>query len=445
MADRTLRGTTVIVAGAGMAGLAAARELEARGASVTVVEARNRVGGRLWTWREPFHHRHHAEAGADLIEGEQTAVLQLAKALGLETARIIRSGFGYYGPNPRGRMSIQKLDTYADAMEQPFGRFIRDYKLAEQRWDSAVAVRLARQSVAERLEETNAPAWVRARMRGLRGLFLADPEDLATLAVVDFFAEFGSPGEGTMFRLIGGNDRLASAVAKRLASAPLLRTVLRRIRQKNDQIIATVETPSGLAELRADFIVVALPATTAREVAFEPSLPALQREAIERTRYGSATRLVLQFDRRFWYAPKRPRAFGTDQPFGAVWDANEQQRGRAGILSFLAGGRASAELQAILLAEGNEGVVRRLTWLGKPSRVIASEQVTWEDDPWAKGGYAYVDPGFDPRLRDWLARPAGRIFFAGEQTSVRWQGYINGAVESGQRAAAEVEATVMGQ
>jgi monoamine oxidase len=68
----------------------------------------------------------------------------------------------------------------------------------------------------------------------------------------------------------------------------------------------------------------------------------------------------------------------------------------------------------------------------------------WEDDPYARGGYAFFDPGFDPDLRAWLARPAGRVFFAGEHTSVRWQGYMNGAVESGRRAAAEVAASHKG-
>ena len=73
--------------------------------------------------------------------------------------------------------------------------------------------------------------------------------------------------------------------------------------------------------------------------------------------------------------------------------------------------------------------------------VIASRQVVWEADPWSRGGYAFFDPAFDPALRQWLARPFGRIFFAGEHTSFRWQGYMNGAVESGRRAAAEIDAT----
>jgi monoamine oxidase len=66
--------------------------------------------------------------------------------------------------------------------------------------------------------------------------------------------------------------------------------------------------------------------------------------------------------------------------------------------------------------------------------------VIWEDDPWARGGYAVFGAGYDPRLREWLARPAGPLVFAGEHTSVRWPGYMNGAIESGKRAAAEIRA-----
>jgi monoamine oxidase len=133
-------------------------------------------------------------------------------------------------------------------------------------------------------------------------------------------------------------------------------------------------------------------------------------------------------------------AFGTDLPTGAVWDATEPQPGPRGILSFLAGGRASKQLQDILRQEGERGVVDRLGWLGRPSSLMASQTIVWEDDPWARGGYAYFDPAFDPRWRAWLARPAGRIVFAGEHTSIKWQGYMNGAIETGLRAAAEVAA-----
>jgi monoamine oxidase len=278
-------------------------------------------------------------------------------------------------------------------------------------------------------------------VRGLRGFFLADPEDLSLLPLVEQFADAGPPGQTKLFRIKGGNDRLATGIVKRLRGAVLLNTMVRRVVQHDGRVTVTIE---GLGqphtEIRAEYLVCALPASTARGVLFEPALPEAQHDAIAHLRYGCATRLLLQFSRRFWRQRGRPNAFGTDAEIGAVWEGNEQQKGPLGILSFLAGGNASRALQEILHAHGERGVVDRLGWLGRPSRLVAAQTVVWDHDPLTRGGYAYFDPGFDPLWRAWLARPAGRIAFAGEHTSIKYQGYMNGAIESGLRAAAEIAA-----
>jgi monoamine oxidase len=243
-----------------------------------------------------------------------------------------------------------------------------------------------------------------------------------------------------MYRIRDGNDRLAAGMAQRLRGRILLKTVVRAVEHGAAGVRVVVEDERGARDdIQASFFVCAMPATTACAVQFTPALPDAQATAIASLRYGCATRLLLQFERRFWRTRGRPTAFGTDLPIGAVWDGNEQQHGPA-ILSFLAGGRASTALQDILGREGEQGVVRRLEWLGTPSRLLASRTIQWDGDPWVKGGYAYFDPSFAPELRPWLARPCGRIVFAGEHTSTKWQGYMNGAVESGTRAAVEVAA-----
>jgi len=325
-------------------------------------------------------------------------------------------------------------------MVAPLAGAMRDYALSEQRWDSAIALRLGRTPVDAFLARARSPRWVRERMRGLRGLFLADPDVLSTLAVVDFFATAGAPGGDAMYRIRGGNDRLATGIAARLRRAPRLETILRAVRMRDTGITAVVDHHGRRDQIRADYIVVAIPATTLRDVEIEPAPPDPQLRSWRELRYGAATRLAVQFSSRFWRRPGRPLAFGSNQPFGAVWDANEQQRGRGGILSFLAGGHASAELQAILTRDDVAGVADRLRWLGRPADVVASRVIRWEAERWSRGGYAYLDHRYDPRLRDWLARPWQRAVFAGEHTSIRWQGYVNGAVETGLRAAAEVAA-----
>jgi monoamine oxidase len=429
-----------VVAGAGLAGLSAARDLEAAGATVTLFEARDRVGGRVHTIRDGFARGAHAEGGADLIEAEQTLVHELAKALKLKTVRILRRGFGYYGPDGRGRYRIRYGPAAFRDADRRLQAEVEEHRRAERRWDSGVALALGRQSVADWLARAKADLPLRAGLRAFRGFFLADPEDLSLLALVDQFAAEGTPGQGRIYRLRDGNDALPRAMARSVRGQIRLRTVVRRIVQAARGVRVTVEA-AGRAEIDADYAVVAIPATTLRHVEFQPRLPDEQSRAIGTLRYGHATRMLLQFARPFWRSRLRPSAYGSDLPLGAVWEGAEQLPG-ASILSLLAGGRASAELQGILARETAAGVAKRLEWLGPVEKPIAARTIVWENDEWARGGYAYFDPTFDPRLRAWLGRPAGRILFAGEHTSLKWQGYMNGAIESGRRAAAEVRALV---
>jgi monoamine oxidase len=434
----------VVVAGAGLAGLTAARELEADGAAVTIVEARDRVGGRVLTLRDGFAQRQHVEAGADLIEESQTEVLDLARALRIETVPILRSGWGFYGLDSRGRRRIAAAPAVFARSARLLQAEIHDFKAAGERWDSAVALAMAPRTVSEWMRSAKADPALVAGLKGLRGFFLADPEDLSLLMLIEQFAGEDTPGQGRMFRVRGGNDRIATAIVRSLRGAIVMNSVVRRVARGGSGLRVTIDERGTRRELGADFCVMAIPATTLRDVQFEPALDEDQQRAIATLRYGAATRLVLQFARRFWKQARRPQGFGTDLPIGAVWDGNEQQKGPAGILTLLAGGNASRDLQEILRAEGTTGVVQRLEWLGTPAPLLVSQRVTWEDDPWARGGYAFFDAGFDPRLRGWLPRPAGRILFAGEHTSMRWQGYMSGAVESGHRVAAEIRALQSG-
>ncbi len=379
-----LSGTTVVVLGAGLAGLAAARDLEAEGAAVIVLEARDRVGGRVHTLRTGFSEGQHAEAGADLIESTQSDVLELGSDLGLTPVRILRRGWGFYGPDNRGRRRVRTGQTAFGEAAHRLAREIDDYKLADERWDSAVARSIARRSVASWLQSEQADVRLEAGLRALRGFFLADPEDLSLLALVDQLASTAesdtdsAPAGDRVFRLPDGNDTLPRGIANSLHAPVKLRHIVRRVTRAEGGVAVTFEHDGKQHQVRADYCVSAMPASMLRDVIFDPPLPDDQWRAISTLMYGPATRLLLQFARRFWRAATRPSAYGSDLPTGAVWDANEQQRGRPGILSFLAGGRASRELQTILENEGAEGVVRRVTWLAPTGQPRRSSQVR----PW---------------------------------------------------------------
>jgi monoamine oxidase len=434
----------VLVAGAGLAGLTAAFDLVAMGATVSVVEARDRVGGRVWTIREGFSDRQHAEAGGDMIDEAQTEIRSLAASLGLTLTRILRDGFGYVRPDKSGQPKIvaRSVQHGWERLAAELEPLVRRYRLSEQRWDSPIAADLARRSVSQWLDDERADDELRALATGLRGFFLADPEELSLLALVDQFAG-DQPGPGHLYRIEGGNDRLPAALAAKLGDRVKLGAELVAVSVRGRAVHSSVRHGRNVTNVVGDYIVFALPATTLRRVPIVPALPPHQHQAISTLRYGRGTKTLLQFDRRFWRAPGRPRAFGTPLAYGALWEGNEEQSGRPGILTLLAGGGASDATQLTIEREGIERFASGLEWLGSDgAQLTASRQVVWQSDPFARGGYAFFDSTFDPSLREWLARPAGRLFFAGEHTSMRWQGYMNGAVESGRRAALEIAAAV---
>jgi monoamine oxidase len=443
VAGAALNGVSVLVAGAGLAGLAAARDLAARGAAVTIVDARDRVGGRVWTVRDGFAERQHAEAGGDLIDEGQDEIRRLAEDVGLKLTRILRGGFGYVRADADGtpRIMHRRAMRGWDRLGGVLAAETTPYRRAERRWDSPITAAIARRSVARWLDDVKADDDLRATAVGLRGFFLADPEELSLIALVDQFSEEDAPAPGAMYRIEGGNDALAAALAKPLGARLHLNTEVVAISQRGRVVRVAVKSRRAQSQITCDYAVLTLPASLLRRVPITPALAAQQHDAIAALKYGRATKTLLQFSKRFWRIPARPRALGSPLAFGAVWEGNEEQPGRAGILSLLAGGGASDATQAIVARQGASGLADALEFLGsRRAELMASRQIVWEQDPFARGGYAFFDPSFDPTLRAWLGRPAGRLFFAGEHTSVKWQGYMNGAVESGLRAAAEVAA-----
>jgi monoamine oxidase len=443
---------SVLIVGGGLAGLAAAYHLQRRGCNAIIVEARDRVGGRVWTLRDGFGGMH-AEAGGDLIDDDQEEIRKLIQEFRLVETRILRQGFFHYrrGRTPQRRLRASSTGWRLTA--QALEPLIHLYKLNGEEWKGPIATAIGRQSIAEWLARNGKAHLKRISRRAaaeaaeidatavcMRNFFLGDPDELSLLTYVEQFAAGNDPAKRTMYRIHGGNDRLPERIAGALRAPVLLRHIARRIVQKKHSVQLTVEHSRGRrSTLSADYCIVTVPAPLASAIEYAPSLPERQRDALTRLRYGRATKTLLQFDRHSWRRSGRPRACATDLEIGAVWDGSEDQPDSRGILTLLAGGSASDATKALLANEGARGLAERLSFFGTgAARLIASRSVSWEDDPWARGGYALLDPSFSPSARPLLALPHKRVFFAGEHTSKKWQGYMNGAVESGFRAAEEV-------
>jgi monoamine oxidase len=432
-----LRGIRVLVAGAGLAGLTAARALARRGASVRVIEARDRIGGRVWTYRDSPLTPYYAELGGEFIDRNQKAIRRLARELDVPLVRVLRRGFGA-ALEHRGRVRVlpspKPIAERFSAILQPA---TRAFKAAECDWGSTIAAAIARRSLRDVLEEADAEPRVQAYATALRGLYLAEPEDLSALVAAEQMFDDAQPGREPMYRVVGGADRLVRAVHDDAGCRVDLRHIVRAVQEDDEAVSVTIEGPRGRrATARADYVVAAVPAPLLLEWSFSPDLPEAQRRAFEALVYGPATKAVLRFSTRWWRRRGRPRAFATNLAVGAVWESGEEQR-KAALLTLLAGGSASAALRS-MVTKSPDSVISKLHWLGKAKEAPAVVSVTWEDDPWARGGYAVFTRGFDPALRAALSRGTRRIVFAGGHTSRDFQGYMNGAVESGLRGAEEI-------
>ena len=245
-----------------------------------------------------------------------------------------------------------------------------------------------------------------------------------------------------LYRIDGGNDRLSAALAAALGDRVQLNTEVVAVSHRGREVRVSVKNGRNVAQLTRDYLVLALPATLLRRIPISPALPAQQHEAIARLKYGRGTKTLLQFARRFWRVPGRPRAFGSSLPFGAVWDGNEEQTGKPGILSLLAGGGASDATQSMIdeRRHGIAGCIARLAW-GEKCR--SDDDLTGPCGKRTHGSAAATRTSIRRSIRHCaLAAAAVRpVVLCRRAHQPQWQGYMNGAVESGRRAAAEVDAT----
>jgi monoamine oxidase len=390
-----LPGRRVVVVGAGFAGLAAAEALADRGAEVVVLEARDRVGGRVHSQR--LENGAVVELGAEFVLPGYEVLRETAADLGLE---LYEKGTLYGDREPRDGPPVTRDELIAAdaALRDPGSGSIADAL------ERLVPSPGARAAIASRLAVSSA--------------YEIEDQDASALAEgATRFGDFPSHG------VAGGNERIALGLAERLGGAVRTSVPVTRIAWSE----AGVVVRAGGAEVAADACVLATPAPHALEIEWDPPLPEWKRDALAAVRYGQAAKLFLPL------AAPAPPSQTLSVPL-RFWTWT--QHGISAASSFAGSPTALALLEVDRGPETWVTAVRRLRadldYASGPPLLS-----TWHDDPWARGAYSARTLS-SPLADEPLARPVGVVAFAGEHTAGRWHGLMEGALRSGLDAAAAV-------
>jgi monoamine oxidase len=399
----------VCVVGAGFAGLAAAAALADGGLEPLVLEARQRVGGRVHSRR--LGNGAVVELGAEFVEDDHRTLLATAGRLGLAMAP---AGMAYGDREPRGGLGTDRAAVLATVA--------RLRALLAERPALAGGGRSAAAVLAELPLDPAAREAIAARLQVSTGQPVGE---LAAAALGHAGSSFSTRES---LRVAGGNQRIALRLAERLPGAVHLGVPVRAVAWSERGVRVAVEG----AALDAEACLLAVPASVVGRIRFDPPLPAWKAEALQRVVYGHAAKLFVPLRR----VPPPSAVLSVPDHYW-TWTARGADGTVQPVVSAFAG--SAPALAALGVADGPAGWRRRLAALRPDLELDRGALLsTWDDDPWVQAAYSTRTPGFRPDDPDLLARPVGPLHFAGEHTAGPWSGLMEGALRSGHRAATEL-------
>lgn len=444
----------IAIAGAGIAGLVAASQLLHAGHRVTILEARQRVGGRVATLREPFTDGLYGEAGAMRVPRSHRLTLAYIERFGLSTSPFTASNpNGYqYLHGERHRISDAAANPARLGFELAEGE---TGKTAAQLWGEALApvasllkqrgeaaweeivAQYDRYSLREFLEAANLSEGA-IEMCGI----LLHLEALMNLSCLEVLREELGEYFGDVVAINGGMDLLPRAFLPELAPHIRFGARLTAVEQSGLSVALHYATAATRATLDADFAIITLPFSVLRHVEFLQPLSRAKQRAIRQLHYDAAAKILFQCRRRFW--EEDDNIYGgasvTDLPIRAIYYPDHgRETGRGVLLASYTWGddaqRWGSLAPADRISEALENLARIHPQVSAEFEVGTSK--IWHDDEYAGGAFASFEPGHQTLLHNAIIASEGRLHFAGEHASLA-HAWIQGAIESGLRAAWEV-------
>jgi monoamine oxidase len=441
----------VCVIGAGYAGLSAARRLVAAGRTAIVLEARDRVGGRVWTQRTPAGTPF--DVGGTWLGPGQDAAYRLAQELGVGTYRTWTQG-EHILATPRGvhryRGLIPPINPLALAgLALGMARLnamARRVPLDEP-WTAPSAGRWDAKTIGDWIGNAFHVPGKQARAllgASMRGLFTSDPSEVSLLHALYLIRSAGSlerllsiEGGYQQDLFEGGAQEMADRMAKALGEGIRTGCAVRGIVQDPRGVLVH----AGDTLVRARRALITMPPTLAAHLRYDPPLPAERALLMQRLPSGSVVKIALIYDEAFWRSDGlRGESVGLASPIESTLDASPAS-GRPGVLAAFSFGPLARRFAALGSDERRRIVIDTLVerFGAKAARPVHYHEQDWAEEPWTRGCYlAHMPPGVLTQFGRALRAPVGRIHWAGTETATVSHGTIDGAIRSGERAAAEI-------
>ena len=444
----------VIVVGAGLAGLAAAYELQQAGVAVTLLEQSDRVGGRVMTVRDHF------DDGAWVDVGGQTTGAFYANffyyaskfKLPFEEQQSFRQRADYR-LHLRGQL-LSGAELRANLDDWPVDLLPEERPLAPFRLLNHYLAPIVEQIGT--VENVLHPDFADYDRINLRQLLDKRGASAAAIELIDHTLNYNSVDTvsalsvlrdavrarhmqgGQALNLDNGNDALPQAFAERLADRIHYRHALRAVRQTENAVELTVDHEGTRRSMQADCIVLAIPFTALRKIEVTPALPPSRQTIINELPYTQIVQTWLQTRTRFWEQGNPMSMLVSDGPLERLFDNSRRMQGERGMLINWVNGTGVSAVRADGADQQLANVVRELdkVWPDASSRVETVLAHDW-GQTYVEGAYAHYAPGQMTRYAADIPQPIGRLHFAGEHTELVAPG-MEGALTSGKRAAAEI-------
>jgi monoamine oxidase len=442
----------VAIIGAGLAGLTAARTLVAEGKNVLVLEAQKRVGGR--TLGHTLEDGSVLELGGQWLGPTQAKMYALCKELGLETYPTYTSGDGIVSLNG-SMMRLKSGDSSLSALSSEVALEVRtllDELEAmsqsldlESPWNHPLAKVWDNETCADWLEHHTLRPETEAYLRlELRGIFAAELTELSLLHVLftlkagGGFCNLVSVQNGAQQdRIRGGSQLVAERMAEMLGKRIILSTPVSRLEQHDMHVNVIADSLT----VKAERVIVALPPKLAERLVYEPALPQERQHLLQRSSMGSVIKVMVVYEKPFWRDEGlNGQVLCDTAPIHSVYD-NSPEDGSLGVLLGFVEGENARHLRCLGHAARERLTLEALAgFFGeKALNYKGYLEKNWLTDPWVLGGYCgHFSPNVWTNYGGALREPCGKIHWAGTETSGVWNGYMEGAVLSGERAAKEI-------